>query len=113
MDALSSKEKLILLASKSIREDFLFQNAFDYVDAFTPLKKQYGILKSIILMYEEASKLVEMSEFEFKDLAEHEIIVKISKSKDIANDALEKYDELHKEIVEAMQSLATKYSQTN
>ncbi|MDX9970627.1 MAG: V-type ATP synthase subunit A [Candidatus Gracilibacteria bacterium] len=108
MDALSSKEKLILLAAKSIREDFLFQNAFDYVDAFTPLKKQYGILKAIILMYEQGSKLVEMDNFEFKDLAESEIIVKISKCKEFANDALEKYDELHKEIVETISSLASK-----
>ncbi|MBD3361106.1 V-type ATP synthase subunit A, partial [Candidatus Peregrinibacteria bacterium] len=37
MDALSSKERLVLETTKSIREDFLFQNAFDYVDAYTPL----------------------------------------------------------------------------
>ncbi len=113
MDALSSKEKLILLASKSIREDFLFQNAFDYLDAFTPLKKQYGILKAIILLYREASKLVEIESFEFKELQESDIIVKISKSKEIDNDKLEKYDELHKEIVSEIQEMISKYSHTN
>ena len=33
-DALSVREKLVLLVSKSIREDYLYQDSFDPFDAF-------------------------------------------------------------------------------
>jgi len=41
MEALSSRERLVLFVSKSIREDFLFQNAFDPEDAYTVPKRCY------------------------------------------------------------------------
>ncbi len=108
MDALSSKEKLILQTSKSIREDFLFQNAFDYVDAFTPQKKQYWILKCIMTMYQEASKIIEKEGFEFSELVKLPIMQKIVKAKDISHEELEKYEELEKDIIEAIQNFGSK-----
>jgi vacuolar-type H+-ATPase catalytic subunit A/Vma1 len=48
-----------------IREDFLFQNAFDKDDAYTPLERQYGILKSIVTIFEAGQAVVNQSEFEF------------------------------------------------
>ncbi|MBN2058594.1 MAG: V-type ATP synthase subunit A [Candidatus Saganbacteria bacterium] len=59
IDALSAREQLILFVTKSIREDFLFQSAFDEVDQYTTLKKQYYLLKVIITLYHEALKAVE------------------------------------------------------
>ena len=38
MDALSSPDRLKLEAARSIREDFLHQNAFHEIDTYTPLK---------------------------------------------------------------------------
>ncbi len=35
IDALSEKDQLLLETTKSLREDFLQQNAFDDVDTFT------------------------------------------------------------------------------
>ncbi|MBA2123705.1 V-type ATP synthase subunit A [bacterium Unc6] len=52
MDTLSPQDRLILESARSIREDFLHQSAFDGVDAYTTLKKQYLILKIIIRFYE-------------------------------------------------------------
>lgn len=54
VDALSAREQLILDTSKSIREDFLHQNAFDEVDTYTSLKKQYWMLKIILTFHEKA-----------------------------------------------------------
>ncbi|MFW5853164.1 MAG: V-type ATP synthase subunit A [Patescibacteria group bacterium] len=52
MEGLSEQEKLDLEIAKSIREDFLFQNAFDPEDAYTPLDRQYQILKSILYIHQ-------------------------------------------------------------
>jgi len=44
IDALSEKDQLLLETTKSLREDFLQQNAFDDVDTFTSRQKQIKIL---------------------------------------------------------------------
>ncbi|HCA55991.1 MAG TPA: V-type ATP synthase subunit A, partial [Ruminococcaceae bacterium] len=40
MDALSANDRLKLETARSIREDYLHQNAFDATDTYTSLKKQ-------------------------------------------------------------------------
>ena len=47
MDALSSNDRLTMETAKIIREDYLHQNAFDEVDTYTSMKKQYLMLKLI------------------------------------------------------------------
>ncbi len=54
MDALSPTDRIKLEAARSIREDFLHQNAFHDVDTYTPLKKQYYMMKLIIDFYENS-----------------------------------------------------------
>lgn len=53
VEALSLKEQLVLDTAKSIREDFLQQNAFDEIDTYTSLKKQYWILKAILTFHQK------------------------------------------------------------
>ena len=55
VDGLSHEDRLKLEAAKSIREDYLHQNAFHEVDTYTSLKKQYELLK-MILTYHELSR---------------------------------------------------------
>ncbi|MFH1684039.1 MAG: V-type ATP synthase subunit A [Candidatus Margulisiibacteriota bacterium] len=59
LDALSTREQLILFVSKSIREDFLYQGAYDPVDQYASLPKQYSLLKTIITLYKESLKALE------------------------------------------------------
>ena len=54
MDALSSVDRLKMEVARSIREDFLHQDAFHEIDTFTPAEKQYTIMK-LILAYYDAS----------------------------------------------------------
>ena len=54
MDALSSTDRLKMEAARSIREDFLHQDAFHEVDTFTPLSKQYAIMNLILAFYDQA-----------------------------------------------------------
>ncbi len=51
-DALSTEEQLFLETARSLREDFLQQDAFDDVDSYCSLRKQYVILSSILLVHE-------------------------------------------------------------
>ncbi|MGZ4909404.1 MAG: V-type ATP synthase subunit A [Halobacteriota archaeon] len=51
-DALPEGEKAILEVTRMIREDFLQQSAFDEIDSFCPLEKQYWMLKTILTFHE-------------------------------------------------------------
>ena len=51
-----------------LREDFLFQDAFSPDDAYTPLDRQYGMLKSMMTFYEAGLPVVTAEEFDFDTL---------------------------------------------
>ena len=51
-DALPDTEKAILEVTRMIREDFLQQSAFDEIDSFCPLEKQYLMLKTILAFHD-------------------------------------------------------------
>ncbi len=59
MDALSAGDRLKLEAARSIREDFLHQNAFHETDTYTSLQKQLLMMKAILAYYDRAQKAVE------------------------------------------------------
>jgi V/A-type H+-transporting ATPase subunit A len=54
MDALSAPDRLKLEAARSIREDYLHQDAFHEVDTYTDLNKQY-LMMELVLHYYDAS----------------------------------------------------------
>ncbi len=105
MEALSSRERLVLLTAKSVREDFLFQNAFDKEDAYTSLSKQYGILKAIVTIYKAGRKVIEGEDFEFKNLEELPVLQEVVKAKDIPADQPEKFADLAKRVEEEILKL--------
>jgi len=53
-DTLGGTERLILETARSLREDFLHQNAFHDVDTYSSLKKQALMLKVILKFYQDA-----------------------------------------------------------
>ena len=52
MDALSPADRLKLEAARSIREDFLHQDAFHEIDTYTSLEKQYAMMKLVLVFYQ-------------------------------------------------------------
>ncbi len=54
MDALSAPDRLKLETARSIREDYLHQNAFDPTDTYTSLKKQVLMMRAILSYYDKA-----------------------------------------------------------
>jgi len=80
VDALSQKDQFLLQIAKSIREDFLHQNAFLDVDSFTSLKKQYSMLKQIINLYNQGLEKIEQGQ-KIDDILTAEVREKLSKMK--------------------------------
>jgi V/A-type H+-transporting ATPase subunit A len=58
-ESLSPTDRLALETARSIREDFLHQNAYHEVDTFTPMAKQYEMLKTILHFHEQALVSIE------------------------------------------------------
>ena len=56
MDALSSPDRLKLEAARSIREDFLHQNAFHETDTYTSLKKQHMMMRLILSYFDQGNQ---------------------------------------------------------
>ena len=54
IDALSYKDRLTLEATRSIREDYLHQNAFHEVDTYSSPAKQAMLLKLILAYYDKS-----------------------------------------------------------
>ena len=52
MDALSPQDRMKLEAARSIREDYLHQNAFHETDTYTTPKHQYLLMKLILQYYD-------------------------------------------------------------
>ena len=104
MDALSSKDRLTMETAKIIREDYLHQNAFDDVDTYTSMQKQFLMLK---LIYEFNSRAGEAIE-NFASL--NEILAlsckdKIGRAKYIEEKNLAEFDEISKLMGAEMKSL--------
>lgn len=103
-DALSDDDKLKLNVTKSIREDYLQQNAFHDVDTYCSLAKQDKMLGIILYNYDKClealSKGVEIKQIEGLDVNES-----ISRLKLISEDNKERFDEIRSEIDSAISKL--------
>lgn len=55
MDALSAPDRVKLEAARSIREDFLHQDAFHEVDTYTPLEKQFRMMELVLQYFDKAT----------------------------------------------------------
>ncbi len=60
VDAITDRERLTLEVAKCLREDFLQQNAFDGVDAFSSLRKQSKLLACILTFHHEAMEALSL-----------------------------------------------------
>lgn len=74
VESLSARERLVLESARSIREDFLHQNAFHPQDTYTSLRKQYLMLRTILHFHhlglralEEGRSLEEVTALEVRD----------------------------------------------
>jgi V/A-type H+-transporting ATPase subunit A len=101
VEALSPAERLVMETAKSIREDFLQQNAFDEIDAFSSLRKQYLLLKLVMTFGSEAGKALEAGAG-IKEVIGHPMRESIASAKYTPEEDLEELEALIAEVEEAM-----------
>lgn len=104
IDALSSYDRITLEIAKSIREDFLQQNAFLPEDTYTSLAKQFRMFKLIDLFSEYARKALEKG-ISLEKIIEMDVRIDISRAKYINEEEMERFDEIEKKIKTSFENL--------
>ncbi len=97
IEALSKHERLVLESAKSIREDYLQQNAFDEYDTYTSLTKQYKMLSLILYFHHKAEEAIQKGAL-LDDILNLPVRERIAKAKFIPENKLSEYDKIREEI---------------
>ena len=105
IDALSFKDRLTLEAARSIREDYLHQNAFHEVDTYTSPKKQFMMLKAIMTNYEKNVEALDQ-DASFRALLQLPVRERIGRLKYVPeNEAEAEYNAIMKDMTEQITAL--------
>lgn len=104
IDALSEGDQLKLEVAKSIREDYLQQNAFHEVDTYSSLKKQYKMLKLVLAFMHEGQRALDAGVY-LEKILELEVRDRIARSKYIPEEELVKMDDILVELKESIDKL--------
>jgi len=104
VEALSAGDRLTLEVARSLREDFLHQNAFHEVDTYTSLEKQFEMLKMCLYFGEAAREAVArgvpVAEIETMSVREN-----IARAKYIPEDKMDQIKGIKEEIDKEMEAL--------
>jgi V/A-type H+/Na+-transporting ATPase subunit A len=106
LDALSIKDKFTLETTRSIREDYLHQNAFHDIDTYSSIQKQFKMLKLILMFQHEGQKALSEGAF-FKDLTNLPVRERIAKAKLILENNLAEFDNIEADIRKEVSSTLT------
>lgn len=107
LEALSKEEQLLLHVARIIREDYLQQNAFDPIDTYTSLNKQFRLLSAIMSLFNQAKEQLKQTDFEMDDFLGLEVLTDIARAKMVTEENVQKtFDELTAKITNAVGSLA-------
>ncbi len=108
-DVLSDSRKLILEVASAIRIGFLQQSAINEIDTFVPIKKQFLMIKSIILIYERSLKLIEKG-IPISAIKKTGILDDYKKIKfEIDNNHLEKFNDFEQKIKVELKKIEEEY----
>jgi len=105
-EALSPRDRLALETTRSIREDFLHQNAFHEVDTFTSMEKQYEMLKMVLHFHKQATEAIK-AEVETAQIFKLAVREEIARAKYIPQDDISKIAGIRETINEQMKQLQT------
>lgn len=97
IESLTFSDRLILEVAKSIREDFLHQNAFHEIDTYTSLTKQHRIIKIILEFYHLGKEKLKEG-VDFEKIVKLPVRERISRLKYIEEDKLEEFDKVEEEL---------------
>ncbi len=105
MDALSAPDRLKLEAARSIREDFLHQNAFHETDTYTSLEKQQQMMLLVVAFFEETTEALGKGA-NVELLVQMPIRERIGRFKYVEGDALAaEYDDIRDQLQAQIQDI--------
>ena len=104
VDALGWKDRLTLETARSIREDYLHQNAFDSVDTYTSLEKQYRML-SLILEFQNRGEAALDAGADYSKVIALPVRERIGRAKYIPEEEIREFDKIESELSEQMAAL--------
>jgi V/A-type H+-transporting ATPase subunit A len=108
MDAVSAADRLKLEAARSIREDFLHQDAFHEADTYTPLEKQYLMIKLVLSYYDAAVTALDKGA-DIERLVDLPVRERIGRYKYISMDqSKDEYDNIQIELSNQIQEMLQK-----
>ncbi len=104
VDALGWKDRLTLEVARSLREDYLHQNAFDDIDTYTSLAKQYRMLR-LILSFREKGQAALDNGANLSDVIGLPVREKIGRAKLIGEESLKDFDAIESEMNDQLSRL--------
>jgi len=104
LDALGAGDRMTLQVARTIREDFLHQNAFDDLDTYTSLPKQFALLK-LILHYEDEARAALDAGVQLNALLNLPELEKIAGAHLIPENEIDRIDAIREEITKAVAAL--------
>ncbi len=104
MDALSWKDRLTMEVARSVREDYLHQNAFDDVDTYTSMNKQFAMLK-LILLYGERGRAALDAGASLNDLLNLPVRDRIARAKYIPEEEMARFESIEEDLVSETSAL--------
>ena len=107
VDALSDGDRLTMETAKTIREDYLHQNAFHEVDTYTGLTKQFKMLSAILKFDSECRRAINEC-VDVDDLLNMQVKEKIGRMKYIPEARISEIDEIAKSIKSEVDELIAK-----
>lgn len=113
VDALSFEDRIKLEACKSIREDYLHQNAFHEIDTYTSLDKQFKLLR-LIMGYYELSRDALSKGAPFNKLVALDVREAIGRFKYIEEEKTEKaYEDIMNQLTTEIADLVSKEAEND
>ncbi|KQC12061.1 MAG: ATP synthase subunit A [Desulfuromonas sp. SDB] len=104
LDALSPPDRLTMEIARSIRQDFLYQNAFHEIDTFASIQKQYKLLSLIIHLHEMCKWGLERK-ISIQDMFNIDAIERISRARYLTEDKIDQIDQIKDEIDQQIKAL--------
>ena len=106
MDALSYADRLTMETAKSLREDYLHQDAFHEVDTYASLKKQFMMLK-LILECDKYSREALAKDVDLDDILKIGAREMIGRMKYIPESELSKIEQVGKQMRQQLSALSS------
>ena len=110
LDALSSDNRLIMETARSIREDFLHQNAFHEIDTYTSFQKMSKLMELIKFFHQLGKDALEQG-VNIRDIAALPVRETIARAKFIHEDKMGDIDKIKDEISKGFKELKEKVAQ--